>query len=108
MNDDGFIDFKRALLRELQEETGISPYFVSSADLVCMVEDRKTHLFDLVIKMETNISAAEVLTLCGKKAGGEYSDFKIIAAHDLDGFVTAEKENVSLASRTILDVLKNQ
>jgi hypothetical protein len=105
VKEKGCIDINQQLLQELYEETGMTGSQVSSTSPFCLVEDLKTHVIDIGIKIVTSSSADKIYQnheLCNNK---EYVDLKTISIPDISTFLTQEKENIVEVSRILLQEL---
>ena len=107
-NEDGVIDFKNAILRELEEETGLKEDAITSIDVLCLLEDQESHLFDIGLAIKTTLSGDEIQSFCKRQTGGEYEEFKIIPVRDINSFVQSDGGKISRVSLALLKILENQ
>ncbi len=84
---DGIADLRRQLLRELQEELGLSPDAVGEARPLCVVEHPGSHVSDLGMALVTKLSAKAVLAAHRAHGNAEYEQMLVMSEAQLPAFL---------------------
>ncbi len=85
----GGADWRHAILAELQEELGIPPSAAAALTPFCLVQ-HPTGVLDLGIRIDTAMSATEIMARHATLGDGEYDALRIIAQPDVITTIEAE------------------
>lgn len=95
------IDAVGQLLKEQEEETGLTVAEIGGITPLCLLEDRESHVLDIAMLLETDRSGPEILARHNALKNREYTALKIVPADRLDVFL--KDEAVAGISCTLLD-----
>jgi hypothetical protein len=99
----GRVDLGRQILAELVEETGLDSAEVAAPEILCAVENDRSHVIDVGIALTTALSGAEVLARHARRASREYVELAVVAKADVPAFVAARERGLIAVSRALLD-----
>jgi hypothetical protein len=97
----GGADWRHAILAELQEELGMPPESAARLTPFCLVQ-HPTGVLDLGIRIDTAMSATEILARHTSLGDGEYDQLRIIPQADLIGTIESEGETLVPAATLFL------
>jgi hypothetical protein len=100
----GGADWRHAILGELQEELGIPPEAAAQLTPFCLVQ-HPTGVLDLGIRIDTAMSATEILARHTTLGDGEYDRLRIIPQPDLMSTIEAEGGELVPAAALLLQSL---
>ena len=82
------------ILLELREEVGIKSELVEKVMPFCFVEDEKSHVIDIGVSLETQLSQDEILKVYELSAKKEYDELRIVRLSDINTFVAREADRI--------------
>lgn len=98
------VDYLRQVQVELEEETGIDPDKVAELTPSVLVEDRQTHVLDLVVTARTRLLSSDIQAAFAT-AGREYSELSVVAKSAIPQFLAEQAPNVVSTTAPILRFL---
>jgi hypothetical protein len=99
---DGSVDLAAQLLRELDEELGLSPTGIGKPIPLCVVEHPGSHVSDCGLVLTTALDAEAVLAAHRSRGNREYEDLRIVAEGDIPAFVDSVGERLVPPAREYL------
>lgn len=103
---DGGIDLQGQILRELEEETGLTAAQVASVEPWRLVEDDQSHVIEAILRIAVTAGREAILAAHGTTSGGEYSTIEVVPAAALAAFMDKPMVGVSrllIAESGLLD-----
>ena len=91
----GGIDLQGQILREMEEETGLTPDQTTSVELWCLVEDDQSHVIEAVLRITVTAGRQAILAAHGSTSGGEYSAMEVVPTVALAAFMENPMVDVS-------------
>lgn len=85
--EDGRIDLRYQLLRELREELGLPPDVVAEPRPLCIVEHPGSHISDLGLATVTTLSAEAILSAHQASGNAEYHQLRVVPEAQLADFL---------------------
>lgn len=101
----GQLDVNRQLLVELEEEVGLAPGDVFGMKAICQICDHEHHVIDVVVRMETAHSLAEIQARHDALKEPEHEVIRAVAVDALAAFAREASDALLPASALILQSL---
>ncbi len=101
----GRVDLGRQIGIELGEEVGVAADAVGAPEILCAVEDNRSHVIDVGIALASPLSGAEVRARHARRASREYAELAVVAKADVPAFVAARGRELIEVSRALLERL---
>ncbi len=102
VGQDGVVNESNFLLREMKEELGIEISIAGIEGIVGLYEDLSLHNFDIVIRINVDLGAAEIHTLFEDTDNDEYDLVEVVSIDRLTAFVEQNETSFVTLSRQIL------
>jgi hypothetical protein len=102
VGQDGVVNVRQQLLKELQEELGLSAETVEGPSSLCIVEHPGSHVSDLGLALVTSLSADAVLAAYRQGGNGEYEQVRVVPVPGLAAFLAQAGENLVPPAREFL------
>jgi len=101
--DHALVDYMRQFFDELSDEVGIDKSDIFDPVAFSMIEDSRTHVFDLGIRGRTNLRAAQINETFSRSSR-EYSNLKIVSRSAIQKFVHDDRDDIVPISIALLEV----
>lgn len=82
------------LLEELAEELGLDRNNVQPPRVLGLVEDATSHIIDIVFRIESSLSAAELVSMWRNRGSDEYAEIQVVPPAQLPRFLAEHREHV--------------
>ena len=99
---DGVADLAAQILRELDEEVGLTNAQVGRPIPLCVVEHPGSHVSDCGMAMTTDLDAEAVLAIHRRRGNGEYGELRIVPENALEAFVADAGDSLVPPARAYL------
>jgi hypothetical protein len=106
LRDDGTVDHRAQLARELTEETGIGEAEILRIEPIALLHDRVDAVIDLASVIEVSPAARVVAdtTVAASAATGEYRSLTWVPVGELSSFFDAHRQELVPTSRALCEV----
>jgi hypothetical protein len=98
----GIVDYMYQFFDELTDEVGIDKADVLDPTAFTLIEDTKTHVFDLGIRARTNLRTAQIVATF-MRSTREYSDLRVVPRSAIRQFVDSQGNHVAPVSIALLE-----
>ena len=105
LRDDGTVDYRAQLVRELTEETGIPESEILSIEPVALLRDRVDAVLDLASIIEVGPRARAIAEIVIADGANEYRSLQWVAAAELLAFIESRREDLVPTSYALCEVL---
>ena len=99
-------DPKVQVLEELQEELGIVPSNIISAEICGLVEDIESSVFDIVFRLHVDATEKDIRANYLESGSDEYSDIIIIKPYNIHSFLRERSNRLLPTLHAMLSVAK--
>lgn len=99
---DGVADLAAQILRELDEELGLTDAQVGRPIPLCVVEHPGSHVSDCGMALTTDLDAEAVLAIHRRRGNGEYGELRIVPESELEAFAAQAGDSLVPPARAYL------
>ena len=82
---DGRVDFRGHILKEFEEETGVSSSLIAKAEVIGLFEDSTDHVVEVCLRLTPALGLKELLSRFDLARSAEYDEARVVPLADLKG-----------------------
>ena len=89
LREDGTVDLLDQLFTELDEELGLERSTISASRLLCLVEHAGSHVLDLGVRLDTELTQADIRAAHAAGGNSEYPELLVVPQRQLAAMVSS-------------------